>query len=381
MFIAFFYIPKAILNVSDGLLHFSYYYKYEVSAASVTLAVVYLLLSVVAFFLGFLSACSVRSRFAFVSPMPAQREMVFALSFSFAVSFYAFSGLLSSGVGDFFLSVASNRFEVFQDSGMAMLLLGCYKLSFLVYVWNFGGRKGWVVFALLWMPALFFDAATGSRGKVVVENVAPVIFILSVRGHLKVNGLKVVVTASFLAYLSSQVTAYFRGGIDHAGGVLAHLRGPEFPYIDTLAFSIEKGLGPTWGQSILSAIFYPISWVFGVGVEGASSQFTREYFSSYYYPNKIEIAFSILSESYISFGFFGVFIIFLYGWLVSWLFRVVINNGGGYLPVILAFCLIRLVLLVRNDLFNNLIPVYFSLIYLSFLYFIMRLGGLVKNDR
>lgn len=288
---------------------------------------------------------------------------------SFFAVFFIFQGVSSF---DEILGGLNNRFELFSGRGYLMPFLATYKIAFLFYVMAIARQKKWAFLALLWLPSAFFDLMSGSRGKLILENLLPLLVVFSVKGwikitvkHLIIGGFIGLLLATFLRVAIRETTYEFNKDksvvellSENMGADMSEFfDGPEAPYLDAMVILLESDKDLYFGETLISPVFYPIPRaIFPSKPKGASTVLTQYYFPDYYYPFEIEMAFPLPVELVANFDIFGVLLMLPLGGIVG-VFYLKMSSLNPIVSVISVFFVVRSSFVFRNDLFNNLIAI------------------------
>ncbi|WP_256720761.1 O-antigen polymerase [Priestia megaterium] len=151
---------------------------------------------------------------------------------------------------------------------------------------------------------------------------------------------------SFFEILSNAISdfpRYFFGGYDVI----------QFDALLTLLR--EKGTyNYLFGETILATILSPIPRsIFPEKGYGAMTRFTEHFFPEFYYPNHVEVNISFLGEMYFNFGLLGIIAGFLlFSIILGGMYRIFLINASGTFALVYAISIVRIISLLRGDLFN-----------------------------
>jgi hypothetical protein len=361
-----FYLGKYIYNSLNGELIFSYNYRRTVSQSTLDAAALYSLVAFGLFSIGF---------------MAPTRALTFSATQRRTKPISLFLLLLTGtiSVGSMIIaywevdlsnltSAAGNRFELFAERGYLLVLSTLFKICF--FLWLAFSSKRPKIISLLGLAsiAILIDSLTGSRGKVVFENILPLIYLLHHKKFIRVNLSKALTILMLgvlfsIAYRAATRDILMESNRDASASVIianamadtftSLYEGPEAPFFDTTALLIDSNEPLLFGASLAAVLAYPIPRsMFEEKPRGGSATLTEQYFPDYYYPYNIELAFPFQSEVLANFGLIGVFIMFWLGAASGYAYRS-IRTSPPFLSIIFIFLTIRSILLFRNDFFNN----------------------------
>lgn len=374
LFFVSMYMGKFIFLGAGDELVFSYNYKSNFNINFLFAGYLYCLIGFVLFSLGFLMKAKRISRVpssialeGSASPrdcMVGKKTLLvcFAISFSTLVAIFG-----SMGIDEVFASL-NNRFDLFAGRGYFFVGLSVYKVAFFLWVASLNTTPSkWKLLALI-LPAVLFDLATGSRGKVFFENLLPLFYLLYRKGLISINVKRLLLFGAFIVIAAVVYRSLVRDSVyefnagktgveiilenlqDAGGGFYA---GPEAPYLDTVVLLMQKDPDLLMGSTFAAVLTYPVPRaIYEDKPRGASSFLTERYFPDYFYPYFIEISFPLVAEVYANFNLVGVGVLLLAGLLCAKAYNLV-GSRSPWVVLISVFVVIRFVLLFRNDFFNN----------------------------
>lgn len=383
------YIGKFVYISVTGELVFSYNYREPFSNSALYFGLIYSFLSVALFAAGFFASNGSLPKIAFGRSTKQISSVVLTLSFfvSALAIFITFRGIPVSEI----LDSLNNRFELFSGQGYLLVLAGFYKIS--LFLWLMASKRtpSKVLLIVLILPALTFDGLSGSRGKMVFENLLPLAYILHAKKYVPLTPIKIftifliTISLSFAYRIYVRDTHYeFNKDMSTQELFVESLTkssssfygGPEAPLLDTIVLLADKDDSLYFGSTLFAALTYPIPRsIFPEKPRGASATLTAEYFPDYYFPHNIEISFPASAELYANFGPAGVLVMLIIGLTCGFAYRS-INKSPPLISLICILVTIRCVLLYRNDIFNNSIAVFgfFAIAYLVYRVNSIKLG-------
>lgn len=371
MFFFAMYFGKFIYLSYGTDLIFSYNYKWPFDINYLLLGYVYCFAGFVLFSVGFLYKARSIARTGSSVVSSARRKVrigMEVLVLCFFISASTLVALFGTMGFDEVLASLNNRFDLFAGRGYFFVGLSLYKVAFFLWVASLDSKPSRRLLLLLVTPAVLFDLATGSRGKVFFENILPLLYLLNRKGFVSLNlkrifvfGLFVVLAA--LVYRSLVRDAVYEFNADKTGVeiILENIQdvgggfyaGPEAPYLDTVVLLMQNEKDFLFGSSLAAVLTYPIPRLFYEDKpRGASAVLTEKYFPEYFYPYNIEISFPLIAEGFANFSYFGIVLLLFAGVVCAKAYNL-IGRRSSWVTLICVFVVVRFVLLFRNDFFNN----------------------------
>jgi oligosaccharide repeat unit polymerase len=259
----------------------------------------------------------------------------------------------------------SNRQSFFEDNLLAgIALYTAPALSVLSFV-GANSTKSMplrLFFILVLVVTFCASLISGSRSTLVLNCILPCIFYLVIRstqrkGRRKLNKKTIIKLVSACLVLFSLSTLYrdFTRGEQEELNVFVS---PDFVTFDSSALIIQQDIGPS--QTYLAAFTFLIPRsIWSEKPISGNRYFTQEFFYERLIDSGAEITSSLIGEAYINFRWLGVIsaggLLFVLSQLIEKLFRM----GGIYAVLGLIF-LFRGTNIIRGDLLNTLVPLFFS---------------------
>jgi len=166
--------------------------------------------------------------------------------------------------------------------------------------------------------------------------------------------IKLVLGCFVLFSLSTLYRDYTRGEQEELNVFVS----PDFVTFDSSALIMQQSIGPA--QTYLAAFTFLIPRsIWSEKPISGNRYFTQEFFYERLVDSGAEITASLIGEAYINFRWFGVVsagvLLFCLSQIIEKLFRV-----GGIYSVLGLIFLFRGTNIIRGDLLNTLVPLFFS---------------------
>ncbi|WP_448107017.1 O-antigen polymerase [Pseudomonas azerbaijanoccidentalis] len=259
----------------------------------------------------------------------------------------------------------SNRQSFFEDNLLAgIALYTAPALSVLSFVGAICTRSMplRLFFILVLVVTFCASLISGSRSTLVLNCILPCIFYLVIRstqrkGRKKLSKKTIIKLVSACLVLFSLSTLYrdFTRGEQEELNVFVS---PDFVTFDSSALIIQQDIGPA--QTYLAAFTFLIPRsIWSEKPISGNRYFTQEFFYERLIDSGAEITSSLIGEAYINFRWLGVLsagaLLFSLSQIIEKLFRV-----GGIYSVLGLIFLFRGTNIIRGDLLNTLVPLFFS---------------------
>lgn len=262
-------------------------------------------------------------------------------------------------------SLLSNRQSFFEDNLLAGIALytapALSVLSFVGATWSKSIPLR-LFFVLVLIVTFCASLISGSRSTLVLNCILPCIFYLVIRNAQrkkqktlsKKTIIRLILACVVLFSLSTLYRDYTRGEQEELNVFVS----PDFVTFDSSALIMQQGIGPA--QTYLAAFTFLIPRsIWSEKPISGNRYFTQEFFYERLVDSGAEITASLIGEAYINFRWFGVIsagvLLFCLSQLIEKLFR----TGGIYSVLGLIF-LFRGTNVIRGDLLNTLVPLFFS---------------------
>lgn len=262
-------------------------------------------------------------------------------------------------------SLLSNRQSFFEDNLLAGIALytapALSVLSFIGAIWSrsLALRVFFIVVLVLTFCA---SLISGSRSTLVLNCILPCIFYLVIHNAQrkrqtklsKKTIVKLLLACVVLFSLSTLYRDFTRGEQEELNVFVS----PDFVTFDSSSLIMQQDIGPA--QTYLAAFTFLIPRViWSEKPISGNRYFTQEFFYERLIDSGAEITASLIGEAYINFRWFGVLsaggLLFCLSQFIEKLFR----TGGIYSVLGLIF-LFRGTNIIRGDLLNTLVPLFFS---------------------
>lgn len=262
-------------------------------------------------------------------------------------------------------SLLSNRQSFFEDNLVAgIALYTAPALSVLSFVGAIWAKSTFLrmFFVLVLIVTFCASLISGSRSTLVLNCILPCVFYLVIRNAQR-KGKKAISKKTLLKLVSACLIIFSLSTLyrDYTRGTQEELNvfvSPDFVTFDSSALIIQQGIGPA--QTYLAAFTFLIPRsIWSEKPISGNRYFTQEFFYERLVDSGAEITASMIGEAYINFRWFGVLsagvLLFSLSQLIEKLFR----TGGIYSVLGLIF-LFRGTNIIRGDLLNTLVPLFFS---------------------
>ena len=262
-------------------------------------------------------------------------------------------------------SLLSNRQSFFEDNLLAgIALYTAPALSVLSFVGAMCTKSVLLRLFFIVVLLLTFCASlvSGSRSTLVLNCILPCIFYLVIRNAQrkkqkklsKKTIVRLVLACFFLFSLSTLYRDLTRGEQEELNVFVS----PDFVTFDSSSLIMQQSIGPA--QTYLAAFTFLIPRsIWSEKPISGNRYFTQEFFYERLIDSGAEITASLIGEAYINFRWLGVIsaggLLFCLSQLIEKLFR----TGGIYSVLGLIF-LFRGTNIIRGDLLNTLVPLFFS---------------------
>lgn len=259
----------------------------------------------------------------------------------------------------------SNRQSFFDDNLLAgIALYTAPALSVLSFVGAACTKSIFLRVFFVFVLVVTFCASlvSGSRSTLVLNCILPCIFYLVIRNAQrkkqkklsKKTIVKLVLGCFVLFGLSTLYRDFTRGEQEELNVFVS----PDFVTFDSSALIMQQGIGPA--QTYLAAFTFLIPRsIWSEKPISGNRYFTQEFFYERLVDSGAEITASLIGEAYINFRWFGVVsagvLMFCLSQIIEKLFRV-----GGIYSVLGLIFLFRGTNIIRGDLLNTLVPLFFS---------------------
>ncbi|ALC82641.1 MULTISPECIES: O-antigen polymerase [Bacillus] len=304
--------------------------------------------------------------------------------------------ILKAGGLNNYLDNLALRNIYLRDAGYLLILANLCKLTLFIYtvriIFFRNSRIDITIWLVLLLSTITTLVLTGGRSSILYS-----ILILIIIKHYfnkKIKSRNVLILSLFLFFFIIIVyrivlrDKFFASNNNLGFWDILHNSLSDFPRYffggyDTVQFDAlitllsEKGTYDfLLGKTILAAIMSPIPRdLYPDKGYGAMTYFTEQFFPQFYYPNHVEINISFLGEMYLNFGLLGIIIgFFLLSVILGVLYRLLLTKGNGLIAIIYAITIIRIVSLLRGDLFNFYIYYMQDIIPLLFIVIVLRLS-------
>ncbi|WP_312505119.1 O-antigen polysaccharide polymerase Wzy, partial [Bacillus luti] len=129
-----------------------------------------------------------------------------------------------------------------------------------------------------------------------------------------------------------------------------------------------------YGETLLAALLSPIPRdIYPEKGHGAMTLFTKTFFPQFYYPNNVEVNVSYVGEMYLNFGLLGIIVgMVILSSILGIMYKKFIVNRSIIAFFIYSITIVRVISLIRGDVFNftiyyiqDIVPITFMLLLLG----------------
>ncbi|HIE6628441.1 O-antigen polymerase [Bacillus luti] len=317
---------------------------------------------------------------------------IISICFTFGIITFLFAR--AGGITNYLDSLALRNIYL-KDLGYMLMIANMSKLVLFVYTAKIltqksHSRKDLLIWLVLLVSSIAFLLLTGGRSSILYG-----IMTLCIMWHYlkrQIKFAKSMLAGGILFFFIVIVyrvvlrDKYFKANDDLSTFTILINAIEDFPryffggydviQFDALLTLLANKAQYTflYGETLLAALLSPIPRdIYPEKGHGAMTLFTKTFFPQFYYPNNVEVNVSYVGEMYLNFGLLGIIVgMVILSSILGIMYKKFIVNRSIIAFFIYSITIVRVISLIRGDVFNftiyyiqDIVPITFMLLLLG----------------